>query len=249
MSGLANLVWAMNTPRLKDDSTARYVLIFVCDHAGGKDHCWPRQSTLAERTGLSITTVGRALKTLEELRMIRRTARFGEDGGRLADMIEICNSDDAPASENTPTPPAQQQSKITSQSNLPSSDGAKRLSAVDVEFKFIRFWRGDGIDERTGYPRREGSNPKDPARKKFAAAVASGVDPDVIIAAADRLNDYHRRRNSFGTKYVPQAVTWLTQKRWETDDGEPTPGGRGHGGSGNGPSGGASFFDIASGNG
>jgi hypothetical protein len=71
---------------------------------------------------------------------------------------------------------------------------------------FDEFWKV--------YPKREGSNPSSPARKKFAAVVKSGVDPPTIIAAAKAYADEQRQIGKIGTSYVAQAVTWLNQQRW-----------------------------------
>lgn len=62
------------------------------------------------------------------------------------------------------------------------------------------------------YPRRDGANPKEPARKLFEAAVRGGVPPSVIIAAAKRCA-YVESKN-VGTPYIPQTVKWLRDKRW-----------------------------------
>jgi hypothetical protein len=72
---------------------------------------------------------------------------------------------------------------------------------------FETFWRE--------YPKREGPNPKAPARKKFLALVASGEDADRIIEGARRCREDHGSRNEIRTRYIAQAVTWLNQRRWE----------------------------------
>jgi hypothetical protein len=72
--------------------------------------------------------------------------------------------------------------------------------------RFEEFWKA--------YPRRDGANPKAPARKKFFAFVKSGVDPGDII---DGLRGYGAEcaaKNQIGTPYVAQAMTWLSQERW-----------------------------------
>lgn len=70
-----------------------------------------------------------------------------------------------------------------------------------------RFWKA--------YPSRgEASNPKAPALEKFARAVKSGVDPEEIIAAAQRYSEIEHRAGRGGTEKVAQAVTWLNQRRW-----------------------------------
>lgn len=76
----------------------------------------------------------------------------------------------------------------------------KRICASDFDL----FWKE--------YPRRDGANPKDPARKQFEIAVKSGVPPAVLIAAAKRCA-YIEHKN-VGTPYIPQAIKWLRDKRW-----------------------------------
>lgn len=83
-----------------------------------------------------------------------------------------------------------------------------------VDDPFEEFWKV--------YPKRDGANPKTPARKKFIAAVKSGTDAREIIAAAKRSADEARSKGQIGTPYVPQAVTWLNQQRWG-DYGQPEP--------------------------
>lgn len=71
---------------------------------------------------------------------------------------------------------------------------------------FEDFWKS--------YPRRDGANPKAPARKKFLAAVKSGADPQTIIAGARRYAAECQSKQQIGTPYVAQAITWLNQQRW-----------------------------------
>lgn len=73
---------------------------------------------------------------------------------------------------------------------------------------FEAFWKA--------YPSRgSGGNPKAPAKTAFEKAVKSGADPAAIVAAAKRLVGVDRSK--VGTPYVPQATTWLNQRRWEDD--------------------------------
>lgn len=70
--------------------------------------------------------------------------------------------------------------------------------------KFEELWKS--------LPRREGANPKEPARKLFHAAVKAGEDPDVIIAGARQCA--RAESKNAGTPYIPQTVKWLRDKRW-----------------------------------
>jgi hypothetical protein len=68
---------------------------------------------------------------------------------------------------------------------------------------------------KAAYPRRDGANPWQPAEKKFAALVKTGVDPEAMIAAAAALAREESVRGNAGTKFIPQALTWLNQQRFQ----------------------------------
>lgn len=63
------------------------------------------------------------------------------------------------------------------------------------------------------YPKRKGSNPWKPAEKQFRAALAQGATPEEIISALHSGIGYDR--DKIGTEYIPQAVKWLRDRRWE----------------------------------
>lgn len=72
--------------------------------------------------------------------------------------------------------------------------------------RFEEFW--------TAYPRREGPNPRKPAESKFNALVKTGLDPQMLIDAVKKLATDEAGRGNIGTRFVPQAATWLNQQRW-----------------------------------
>lgn len=76
---------------------------------------------------------------------------------------------------------------------------------------------GKVFDEQfwPSYPKRDGSNPRKPARIAFLTAVKSGHDPSSIVAGLKGYGVALAKSNQVGTKYVAQAVTWLHQARWE----------------------------------
>lgn len=71
--------------------------------------------------------------------------------------------------------------------------------------RFDEFW--------AAYPKRDGANPKHPAKLKFEGAVRAGADPAAIIAGARAYASAESTK--VGTPYVAQAVVWLNQRRWE----------------------------------
>lgn len=80
-------------------------------------------------------------------------------------------------------------------------------SAPSTSDAFERFKRA--------YPRRGGANPWQPAEKKFRALVKTGVDPEAMIQAAAALAREEAKAGNVGTKYIPQAITWLNQQRFQ----------------------------------
>jgi hypothetical protein len=78
---------------------------------------------------------------------------------------------------------------------------------------FDEFW--------LAYPKRDGENPKQPARKKFDAAVKSGTDPAAITAGARSYAEAAARRGNVGTPYIAMASTWLNRRGWEDYDAPP----------------------------
>jgi hypothetical protein len=70
---------------------------------------------------------------------------------------------------------------------------------------FEKFWKS--------YPKRKGANPKTPAQKLFDAAVKGGVDPPVIFGAIEAGVGFDK--DQIATQFIPQAVKWLRDKRWE----------------------------------
>lgn len=87
---------------------------------------------------------------------------------------------------------------------VPSPSPAKPQACSSDAFK--RF--------KATFPRRDGSNPWLPAEKKFNALVKTGVDPEVMIRAAAELAREEGTRGNIGTKFIPQAITWLNQQRF-----------------------------------
>ena len=67
---------------------------------------------------------------------------------------------------------------------------------------------------KAAFPRRDGANPWQPAEKKFNALVKTGVDPEVMISAAAALAREEGARGNIGSKFIPQAITWLNQQRF-----------------------------------
>lgn len=81
------------------------------------------------------------------------------------------------------------------------------MSALAIDNAFARFW--------SAYPKRNGSNPKAPARAKFVRHLNNGVEAEAMIAGAMLYAKDLADAKKAGTEFVAMATTWLNQKRWE----------------------------------
>lgn len=104
------------------------------------------------------------------------------------------------------TPLKQDQGEYGREGNMEGKGTDISTAAPRVCSRFDEFWKE--------YPKRDGDNPRKPAEKKFNALVKTGVDAQVIIDGAKQAATEAKRRNIYGTTFVPQAVTWLNQQRF-----------------------------------
>jgi hypothetical protein len=78
-------------------------------------------------------------------------------------------------------------------------------SASPARDDFDAFWKL--------YPRRKGSNPKAPAEKAFHGAVRSGVAASALVCAVKNFAAAEAAKAD--TEFIPMALTWLKQRRFE----------------------------------
>jgi hypothetical protein len=103
--------------------------------------------------------------------------------------------------ENSPTPPIR---KTTSLTNVRDNSSAR-----------------DAFDRvRKAYPRRQGRDPNDTARKSLAKALAAGATIDEIEAGALAFAKF---RASDDARFTPMLATWLNQRGWMDDYTGPPP--------------------------
>jgi len=110
---------------------------------------------------------------------------------QLEDMLEF-----------DPTP---QQVVETVKRYLAPKPKKPRIISPRDNAQFNEFW--------AAYPKRQGANPRAPAFKAWDAAIKAGADPIAIIVGIKTGAGYDKA--DVGTKFIPQAVTWLHERRWE----------------------------------
>lgn len=103
----------------------------------------------------------------------------------------------------TPSPPSHPQvTPLVTAIELPLNC-QEELSAANHDAMFDAFWKA--------YPRRVS---KAGARTKWEAAIKRGIDPAVILAAAER---YATERAGADPRYTKHPTTWLNQGCWDDE--------------------------------
>jgi hypothetical protein len=75
---------------------------------------------------------------------------------------------------------------------------------------------------RAVYPKRKGDYEWKTARDRFDREIASGTDPEAIIAGAAAYAEQQRELGHIGTPYVKQASRFMSARTWE-EFSRPTP--------------------------
>lgn len=79
--------WALEVRPLH--RSQKGVLVALADMANGDGQCWPSHDRLAERAGLSASTVARALKGLADAKLIEVEPQRLADGTRQTSLITV----------------------------------------------------------------------------------------------------------------------------------------------------------------
>lgn len=113
---------------------------------------------------------------------------------------------------NTPTvnPPQMEDGGKEEEEREEESGGEEsaRSARDDLDDWFERVWQA--------LPKRDGANPKGPARNRFRAK-CKVAEPADILRGAELTRRRCDERGETGTRFAPQAVTWLNQERWKDE--------------------------------
>src|ERR1700704_5249323 len=82
------------------------------------------------------------------------------------------------------------------------ADATARASEVDTSEVFEEFWKMR--------LKRDGPDPREPARRAFMDASRAGADPPAILAGMRRFAELHADRA--GTRFVARTEKWLREK-------------------------------------
>jgi hypothetical protein len=167
----------------------------------------------------SDTRVRAFLGRLENERMIQRETNAGKthvticnySRYQVSEREENAGKTHEERTENALKEQGNKKEDISSLRSDSESDEKPFPKAKKEPSRFDEFW--------SIYPKRDGSNPKEPARQKFDLACKRGADPQAIISAAQRYAEQQKRLGNIGSPYVKQAVSWLNAQSWKDDYG------------------------------
>ena len=81
-----NLAWKVEGLK----PSTKFVLIALCDYANKQKFiAWPSHNSIAKRTGLSVSSVQRAIKSLCDLGLLSYRNRYDERGHKLTNLYQI----------------------------------------------------------------------------------------------------------------------------------------------------------------
>jgi hypothetical protein len=182
-------------------------------YANQKGTCFPSRKTIAEKIGVSIKAVDRALKELQELGAVHvehRTVGEGEILQYQSNIYHLITKH--PSDKNDPT--------LGTKTTLPRDKNDTRgrdkndtlikanikQSQLTIEIQatenFNTFW--------SIYPRKKG---KAEAKLAFSKALKK-TDAETILLGAKK---YALERQDQDMQYTAWASTWLNQERWEDE--------------------------------
>lgn len=211
---IAAVMWALEQWKRPDiTASERVVLMALADHHNKETNlCCPSQKLLAEECGLTDRGVRKQLASLEDKKVIKRTAVYQNNVQiGVQYTLAICAERGSGRVE-----------RGAERGSTRVERGAERGSARTLEPNELYKYNSNTVDPVFDefwnvYPKRDGSNPRKPACQKFANAIKRGVDPQQIIAGARAYSLHCQSKQITGTAYVAQAVTWLNQERWNDE--------------------------------
>ena len=179
--------------------------------------CWPSMNTLARMLNCTRQAVQQHIRELTKLGYIEVQPQLRENRANTANRYRLL-FDRALFIVGSELRGVQEELAGGVQGELagPASPelatilkNAPREEVIDDLFAkhFEEFWRK--------YPSRSPhSNPKKPAKQKFETAVKRGVPVEAIIRGAENFAVYVAREGT-DPRFIPQAVTWVNQERWD----------------------------------
>jgi hypothetical protein len=214
-------LWVMRRLTAIPNGGTGLVIFVALHHWVGRDgECWPSVKAIGALTGLSADSVRRGLRALESVGAVTVIPRYAADGDRSSNAYRLRyvnpestptssqeREDPLPADSRGEVEPVIEEEEKHSLAHVAVSESAPTpsvaLARTEEPDGFEDFWRV--------YPRKIG---KAAAAKRWARM----TDQERAAAGeAIRLHAQRWGRLRTESQFIPHAVTWLNQRRWEDD--------------------------------
>lgn len=144
--------------------------------------------------------------TIYNRRMVReaKKAKIARQNGKLGGNPSLRKDRQILASDN---PKVKPWVNGGDKPHIPEARGKRKNHSLPLDDLFERF--------KAAYPQRLGDYEWKTARDRFDREIASGTDPEAIIAGAAAYAEQQRELGHIGTPYVKQASRFMSARTWE----------------------------------
>lgn len=194
----------------------KLVMLALADHCSDDGVAWPSVERIALKSSVSKRTAQRTLKALEAADWLARkggsrhsTTRYTMNFSRGANLSPL--KDEGCQMVHLGVTPSASRGDTCCHPNHQEPSIEPSNTMVDFEKEFEEFW--DSTPSRGKHP-----NPKKPAKLAFIRQRKAGVPAEAIIEGVRRYWQWLYDTGGLDPDrqvYIPQAVTWLNQERWE----------------------------------
>lgn len=192
----------------------KFVLVALADMADEKESCYPGQERLARMTGTSVSTVRRAVKSLEEMGALSRQARGVAGGGRTSDRYVLNTNRSICTGRGNRSDEGGIPVTVTAETGH-SDRGTPREPSEEPS---------DTVGELVEVLWMMWPTPRRSSRKEVTRALKTALkvaDAPTLIEAVKRHTDVWASWPQSEIQYVPLLPSWLGKERWTAADPQP----------------------------
>lgn len=215
-------LWIMQRLTAIPNGSTGLVLFVALHHWVGRDgECWPSVKAIGSLTGLSADSVRRGLRALESVGAVTVVPRYTTDGDRSSNAYQLhyinpesagtspqIREEGVPADSREEVKPFIEEKEKNTLAHPKVSESATTIipalpATTPDDDGFEAFWRV--------YPRKIG---KATAHKRWSRMTTQERG---LATAAIQHHASRWVRLQTESQFIPHAMTWLNQRRWEDD--------------------------------
>ena len=189
------------------NSLNKLILLMLANYSDENHQTYPSYKHLAKICHCADRTAMRAVKELAAKGFLEIQPRFTTDGKQTSNIFILSvrgdRDDRVGVTQTTPNTVRDIQVENTGGGDINDTPTAIRINRNGYPENFEHWW--------TAYPRSDGSKRK--AFETWQRVVGREIEAEELFL---KTCDYSRTTHGKDKKFIPHAVTWLNQRRWET---------------------------------